>query len=154
MLSELFPKSIQINIISALPLIIDYINQSIPEPFILTSEETITNYIDFPHHVFTKKRKEQIEISSFKELNLENKTPIVIDDMITSGETLIAIAKRLKLDFKRVSAPIAIATHAVFSESVSRGLTSLYQKIMTTNTIPHSTNFFDIEPEILIRSGF
>ena len=153
-LAELFSKNIQISVVSALPRFIYYIKKHIPNPFIFTSEQAIADDIDFPHHVFIKKRKRKIYISSFKDLDLKNKTPIIIDDMITSGNTLIAIAQRLRLDCKGDSAPMAIATHAVFSESVSRGLMSLYQKILTTNTIPHSTNFFDIEPEILMKAQF
>lgn len=82
--------------------------------------------------------------------DVEDKTAILIDDMIDTGGTICAGAQLLrKKGAKRV---IACASHPVFSPPASERLSQegLFEEVIVTNSIPvHETNLF---PQLRVLS--
>ncbi len=72
---------------------------------------------------------------------------LIVDDIISSGHTILACAQALKR--QHITNIGCVAVHGIFADDVDQvfaeqGLTP----IVTTNTIPHSTNKIDIAPTL------
>lgn len=78
--------------------------------------------------------------------NVQNKQPVLIDDMISSGHTLIQACNHLAT--KGLANPIIIAIHGLFVENAYKNLLPLSDKIITCNTIAHKSNAIDVAPLI------
>ncbi len=67
--------------------------------------------------------------------DVENKTAVIVDDMIDTAETIYEAAKTLRQ--KGASQVYACATHAVFSPTAKEHLSDgLFTEVIVTNTIP------------------
>ena len=78
-----------------------------------------------------------------------NCTPVLIDDIISSGTTMIGAAKML-LD-AGLGRGFCSAIHALFGEQVSTGLVPLFQAVLTTDSIPSRFSRFQVAPLIAKR---
>lgn len=76
-------------------------------------------------------------------------TPVLIDDIISSGATMIAAARMLLDAGLRPS--FCIAVHALFDERVSAELASLFRAVLTTDCIPNRFIKFRVAPLIAKR---
>lgn len=75
-------------------------------------------------------------------------TPVLIDDIISTGMTMIDTIKHLKA--LKMTSPICIGVHAVFAgDAYQMLLASGVEKIITCNTIQHISNGIDISNEII-----
>ncbi len=84
-----------------------------------------------------------VEISKPNLSNYLSHTPILIDDIISTGKTLIKTINHLTEMGMR--SPICIGIHAVFAgNSYEQILQSGAQKVITCNTIPHQSNAINI----------
>ncbi|PHQ15811.1 ribose-phosphate pyrophosphokinase [Marinobacter profundi] len=71
------------------------------------------------------------------------RTAIIIDDVISSGRTVGECVKALRL--QGMEAILCAAVHGIFAEASDQYLLAAgLQSLVTTNTIPHSTNGIDI----------
>ncbi|USO02611.1 MAG: ribose-phosphate diphosphokinase [Alphaproteobacteria bacterium] len=130
-----------------------YIKDSIKDPFLIGPDEeseqwikTVADFLNCPYAIAKKTRygDRNVEIEPFN-INLHGKQTVVIDDIASSGATLLEIYKKLPADAK----PIAILTHAVFSEEIYQKLKTVYAQVITTNTIEHKSNKIDVNPLIM-----
>ena len=72
-------------------------------------------------------------------------TPVVVDDVVSSAQTMVETVKRLVAAGLR--APVCVAVHALFSDSAEQAVMDAgAARIATTNTVPHSTNIIDVVP--------
>jgi ribose-phosphate pyrophosphokinase len=78
-------------------------------------------------------------------------TPILVDDIISSGTTIRGAAKML-LD-AGLRPGICVAVHALFGEPVSAELGLLFQDVLTTDSIPKRFSRFSVAPAIAQRLG-
>ena len=70
-------------------------------------------------------------------------TPILVDDIISTARTMIETVQHLKK--AGMKPPICVGIHAVFSGNAYQDLLdSGVEKIVTCNTIPHSSNGIDL----------
>ena len=71
-------------------------------------------------------------------------TPVLVDDIISSAHTLIAALRGWPADAPR---PLCLGIHAVFAPGAQQELEAERPRaIVTTNTIPHSSNRIDVVP--------
>ncbi|MBV1919389.1 MAG: ribose-phosphate diphosphokinase [Pseudomonadales bacterium] len=77
-------------------------------------------------------------------------TPVLIDDIISTGKTMLQTAVHLQhAGFKK---PICIGVHAVCSDSDYQQLIAGYvEKVVSCNTIHHESNGINIMPTIIDR---
>lgn len=81
-----------------------------------------------------------------KNINLKGKIAFIVDDMISSGGTIVKSAELMK--DKGVEKIFAFATHAIFSEEASTALRkSLIEKIFVTDSVfvPQEKEFSKLE---------
>ncbi|HEU4733169.1 MAG TPA: ribose-phosphate diphosphokinase, partial [Kofleriaceae bacterium] len=66
-------------------------------------------------------------------------TPVLIDDIVSTGRTMIEATRQLRAAGS--APPICVAIHAVFADALSEALIEAGARgIVTCNTIPHTTN--------------
>lgn len=75
------------------------------------------------------------------------RTPVLLDDIVSSGGTLARAAAALRAAGTRP--PVCVAVHAVFAPGAHPALLEAAPaRVVTTNTIPHSTNAIDVIPAL------
>lgn len=93
-----------------------------------------------PFEILTKTRRGDRDVSvsaSHREWN--GHTPVLIDDIVSTGRTLVEATRSLRAAGS--AAPVCIAIHAVFADSVESELVSAGASgIVTCNTITHASN--------------
>lgn len=148
-LNEIY--SIPCEVIHAAGLISDWIKNNIPDALLIgpdsESEQWISevaNRADIPFILLQKNRQgdREVVISVPKIEKFKNHTPVLVDDIISTARTMIETIGHLKKAGMRP--PVCIGIHAVFAGNAYQDLiNSGAEKIVTCNTIPHSSNAID-----------
>lgn len=73
-------------------------------------------------------------------------TPVVVDDIVSSGQTMIETVRVLRNIAK--SPPVCVAVHALFNAATEAELERLGSKVVSTNTVRHPTNAIDVSQAI------
>lgn len=89
-----------------------------------------------------------VDVKVEKEISLKSKNVVIVDDIISTGNTMIKACREAK---KRGAKTVnAIGVHGLF---VEKGLGKMkragFDDIITVNTIEHETNKIDITPVLL-----
>lgn len=98
-----------------------------------------------PYLVFNKIRYDanSVEVAVAPDLDVSGYTPVIIDDIISTGGTVISLAKELTRLGSRPA--ICCVVHALFSSDVEdKILGACVDRVVTTNSISHRTNSVDI----------
>lgn len=155
-LSEIYP--IATEVAHAAPLLSEWIRTNVRMPFIIgpdgESEQwvsAVAHAASAPYTVLQKVRHgdRDVEVSIRNSADLDNRTPVFVDDIISSGRTM-AEAVRL-IGAKTGNRPVCIAVHGIFADHSDLLLSQVGARVVTTNTIPHVTNAIDVSP-LLISS--
>jgi ribose-phosphate pyrophosphokinase len=105
---------------------------------------SIAKLANSPYIILEKTRHADKEVSiqmpDIKKLH--SATPVIVDDIISSGHTLLTLAKQLLQG--HFPAPICIGVHGLFAENAYAQLQSLGCNVITTNSIQHSSNKIDL----------
>ncbi|MFH1439008.1 MAG: ribose-phosphate diphosphokinase [Candidatus Woesearchaeota archaeon] len=88
-------------------------------------------------------RKVMIELKD--KIKLRGKTVVIVDDIISTGHTMIEVVKNIKKQKPKMV--VCIGVHGLFVENAYKKLKDIgVDKIVTTNCIPHKTNDIDVSP--------
>lgn len=154
-LSEIF--EIPVRIIHAASIISEWIQQKIKNPLIIGPDSESTQWVsevaDDIKAPFLIAQKMRIGDNSVRisipniELH-QNRTPVIIDDIISTGETIIETIRHLNaFELKK---PVCIAIHGIFSKNAYNNLLKNNVKdIVTCNTVLHETNQIDVSGEFI-----
>jgi ribose-phosphate pyrophosphokinase len=118
--------------------------------------EGIARAASAPFTVLTKQRRGDTDvIESIPELgDHRSRTPVLVDDIISTGTTMVAALRHL--GEIKTPPPLCVAVHAVFAaDAHAQLLAAGASRIVTTNTIAHASNGIDVVPavsEALARS--
>jgi ribose-phosphate pyrophosphokinase len=112
--------------------------------------EKIANKIQSPCLILEKIRHgdKEVEIKIPNVQNYRNYTPVLVDDIISTGRTMLAAIKLLAdLEFPP---PVCIGVHAIFSANAYDELSKIRGiRIITCNTINHITNEIDVSDQFI-----
>jgi len=146
---------------STMPLIADWIRAEVPHPVLIGPDSESAQWlrqlaerIDAPTLVLEKLRHgdRDVEVSAPDRKLLDGRTPVLVDDIVSSGRTFIETLAQLRT---LASLPaVCIAVHGIFADASDQALLRAgAARVVTTNTIVHSTNAIDVAPvlEPLIR---
>jgi ribose-phosphate pyrophosphokinase len=76
-------------------------------------------------------------------------TPVLIDDIVSTGRTMIEATRQLRAAGS--APPICVAIHAVFADALSEALSAAGARgIVTCDTIPHATNQIAIAESLAV----
>ncbi len=152
-LNKIFP--LETHRVTADPLIADYIRHKIKNPIIIGPDwesfqwaKITAKIIGCEAAIMEKTRYSARLVHSVlnKEVDLKDKTVVMVDDIISTGHTLLEAIKNVrKLGAEKV---ICIGVHAVFAENALQKLKKAGAQVITTNTIPNNTAKIDVSGEI------
>lgn len=150
--------SIPCEALHASELIYDWIKTNIPDAILIGPDSEskqwvsdVAQKIDVPFIILQKVRRgdNDVEVSVPQIEKFKNKTPVLLDDIISTGNTMIETVLHLKA--AGMKPPVCIGVHAVFSGNAFEEIKkSGVRKIITCNTIQHSSNEIDIS-NLLIK---
>ncbi|HIH09783.1 MAG TPA: ribose-phosphate diphosphokinase [Candidatus Diapherotrites archaeon] len=144
--------------LSANNAIAAYIRSKFPEansvvvgPDIESSQwaKTIADSIGFRSAIFLKERlsSRKVRINVTTELEWKGKSVIIVDDIISSGHTMIEAVREIRK--RRPKAVHAICVHAIFAEGAFEKIRKAGAKtIVSTDCIEHTSNAIELEPLI------
>jgi ribose-phosphate pyrophosphokinase len=149
--------TIKADVVHAAPAIANWVWRHVDKPLIIGPDEESEQWIKeiareakLPYLIFKKKRygDNTVSISAPLMAEYRDHTPVMIDDIISTGSTMIQGVKALQSS--GMKKPICIGVHAVFAEGAKENLLAAgAADIVTCNTIAHSTNAIDLSPLIV-----
>lgn len=96
----------------------------------------------------TRQGDNKVKITVPKIANYIEKTPVLVDDIISTGHTMLETISHLKE--KGMKQPICIGIHAVFAKNAYHELLNAgVERVVTCNTISHPSNEIDLKDEIV-----
>ena len=131
----------------AAPLLADWIAEHVEKPLIVGPDEeseqwagSIASRIGAPHVVLRKTRHGDRSVDiEVPDLSVwRDRTPVLVDDIASSGRTLAIAAHKLAEQGMRK--PECVVVHALFAEDAWTLLTPLFARITSTDTVPHPSN--------------
>ncbi len=97
----------------------------------------------------TRKGDREVEVSIPHLGKWQSHTPVLADDIISTGRTMLAAVKRLRDEHS--IAPICIGVHAIFNGDAHESLIKAGARVITCNAITHASNAIDLT-EIIAAS--
>lgn len=154
-LSEIY-KLESTAVIHSTKKIAEWINNNVHSPLIIGPDEESQQWVEEiaaytqADYIICKKTRyghKDVEVSVPK-IKYTDRTPIIVDDIISSGASVLAILRQISAQgFKNA---ICIGIHALFShETYQTLLHHGASEIVTCNTIKHPTNRIDINDLIV-----
>jgi len=130
------------------PLLAEWIAANVPDAVLLGPDGESRQWVaevarlaDRPYEVLEKRRNgdRDVEVSVPRSDALLAGTPVILDDIASSGRTLIQAIERL-LD-AGTRPPVCLVIHAVFAGNAQADILAAgAARIVTTDSIPHPTN--------------
>ena len=137
--------------LTANSLIADYIKKNISNPAIIGPDEesykwarSVAEILGVGSRILKKKRYSSyhVEVKLNKKIDLRNKNAVIVDDIISTGHTIMEAAKVLKkLGTKKI---YCICVHGVFVNDALNKLKKSKINVISTNTIPNKAAKIDV----------
>jgi ribose-phosphate pyrophosphokinase len=156
-LDEVF--SIPTECVSSMPAVSDWIAANVSNPVIVGPDAESTQWassvaarLGAPWTVLQKTRTGDREVSlSVPEPDiLRDRSPVIVDDIASSGHTLIEVAKRLQsLSTRPVT---CVVVHALLEPGAEMAIRAAgVARFVSTNAVTHATNAIDVVPLLAER---
>jgi ribose-phosphate pyrophosphokinase len=149
-LEEIF--SIPAVSITAMPAVSDWIREHVQNPVLVGPDresvqwtENVARSLDAPWVVLDKVRSgdRQVRVSALDPAVIHGRTPVIIDDIASSGRTLAEVLSGLTM--LGAADVTCVIEHALFAEGADKVLLDAgARRIVSTNTVPHATNSIDV----------
>lgn len=139
--------SIPTTIARAAEAIAGYVTAQIAHPVLVGPDAESVQWVaavaarcGAPYLILEKTRRGDRDVSvSAPDRRWQGETPVLIDDIVSTGKTLLAATRQLVAAGS--APPICIAIHAVFADAVRDELVAAGARgLVTCDTIPHATN--------------
>jgi ribose-phosphate pyrophosphokinase len=137
--------------LSANNLIADYIRKNIKNPLIVGPDwesykwaQRVAEKIGCDFAIMEKRRYSatKVRVRLNKKIGIGSKSVVFVDDMISTGHTLLEAIKALKkLGAKKVT---CLAVHGILVENALEKLKKAGATVVTTNTIPNNAAKIDV----------
>jgi len=108
----------------------------------------IARALQCPSLTLSKQRRgdRDVEISPPRRHAVSGRTPVVIDDIISSAQTMCAAARRLA---DLGTDPVCVGVHALMADDALQDLLRAgAARVVTCNTLVHRTNAIDVLPQL------
>lgn len=137
--------------LTANPLIENYIKKTVKNPVIIGPDwesykwaQRVAEKIGCDFAIMEKERysARKVRVKLSKKIDIQSKNLIFIDDMISTGHTLLEAIKAMKkLGGKKVT---CFAVHGILVENALKKLQDAGATVITTNTIPNKAAKIDV----------
>lgn len=143
-------------VVATAPLLAAWIRRQVDSPVLIGPDAESTQWVSAvaglagaPHVVLEKVRHgdRDVTVSIADPALLRNRTPVLVDDIISTARTMIAAIQQVAGHSPHP--PVCVAVHAVFSGDAHDALRAAgAAQIITTNTITHPSNGIDVNNAI------
>ena len=137
--------------LTANDLIAEYIKKNIPNPVIIGPDEesykwakNVADILGVESRILKKHRYSSyhVEVKLNKKIDLKNKNAVIVDDIVSTGHTILKTAKILKkLGAKKI---YCICVHGIFVNDALNKLKKSKINVISTNTIPNKAAKIDV----------
>ena len=144
-------------VVHAAPALAAWIAAHVDRPVVVGPDEEsaqwvtdVADRVGAPGVVMRKTRRSDqiVEVSAPDMEAYRQHTPIVVDDVVSSAQTMVETVRRLVAAGLRP--PICVAVHALFSDTAEQAILDAgAARIVTTTSVPHSTNMIDVVPLLI-----
>ena len=158
-LSEVY--SIPARAVSAAPAIAAWIAANVDTPVLIGPDSESEQWVSqvaagakCPFVVLQKQRYDdrRVEVSVPDADRLRGRTPVLIDDIVSTARTMIAAVEHLIK--AELASPVCVGVHAIFAGTAYEDLLrSGASRVVTCNTIAHRTNMIDVHPLVAAQIG-
>lgn len=134
--------------VASAPLLAEWIRINLPDAVLLGPDSESQQWVAEvarlaarPYEVLGKIRAGdlQVDVSVPERAILHRGTPVILDDIASSGRTMARTVERLIA--AGTGSPVCLAIHAIFAEGAHDVIMSAgAARIVTTDTIPHPSN--------------
>lgn len=147
--------SIPTTIARAAPAIGAFVAEHITKPVLVGPDAESVQWVSAvadacgaPFVILEKTRRGDRDVSiSSPDRPWNGHTPVLIDDIVSTGKTMIEATRQLRAAGS--APPTCIAIHAVFADAVNDDLVAAGARgIITCDTIPHATNEISVATQI------
>ncbi|HWO01931.1 MAG TPA: ribose-phosphate pyrophosphokinase, partial [Blastocatellia bacterium] len=149
-LSEIY--SIPSKVVHAAQRVSEWIRENVNDPVLVgpdsESEQWVTAVAEAaraPYVVLKKSRRgdRDVEVSLPKTEQWRERTPVLVDDIISTARTMIETVSYLKRAEMRPA--VCIGVHGIFAGNAYHELrTAGAARVVTCNTVPHASNGIDL----------
>ncbi|MBI2379438.1 MAG: ribose-phosphate diphosphokinase [Gammaproteobacteria bacterium] len=139
-------------VVAAAPLLAAYVRERISHPLLIGPDAESEQWVaavaaaaDAPYRVLRKERlgDRRVRVSLPEPLAWDHHRPVLVDDIIASGHTLLETIAQLRAAGAR--APVCLAVHGLFADQAyERLLTAGAAHVVTSNSIVHVSNALDL----------
>lgn len=139
--------------VSAAPLLSAWVRAQVENPILIGPDRESEQWVSAvaqdaqaPFMVLDKVRQgdRDVHIRLCEPEQLAGHTPVLLDDIISSGATML---EALRLIGDRAAAQcVCLAVHGIFAQGSDTALAAAGARLVTTNTIRHATNAIDVIP--------
>lgn len=140
---------------NAAPLLSKWIGENVRQPVIIGPDSESQQWVaavavasGAPYTVMEKTRRGDRDVEiTFRDIgSITGRTPVLVDDIISTGRTMAQAARALKKHGS--SATTCLAIHGVFAGDAYELLAAEGATIVTCNTIQHPSNRIDLTDRI------
>ncbi|WP_376697461.1 ribose-phosphate pyrophosphokinase [Wenzhouxiangella sp. EGI_FJ10305] len=153
--------SLESSAIEAAPVLADWIATGVEDPVLIGPDGESEQWVSavaslrkLPWRVFTKKRHGDRDVSlQLPELSgLAGHTPVLVDDIISSGTTMVAAGRQLvEAGFR---SPLVVGVHGLFGDQARETLIEAgLNQIVCTNSIDVPEGVIDLSPLLVEAIG-
>lgn len=139
-------------VVHAAPLLAQWICANVNAPILIGPDSESEQWVsevargaDAPYLVLEKTRRgdRDVSVSIPDPGALRGRTPVLVDDIISTARTMIAASRHLA--GHGIAQPVCVGVHAVFADDAHAELLAAGAgRIVTANTIPHPSNAIDV----------
>lgn len=134
--------------VESAPELAEWIRREVRDPVLVGPDEESAQWVAniagaarIPYQVLHKQRRgdRQVEVSAPDPERLRNATPVLVDDIVSTGRTLIAAAEHLRR--LGLPPPVCVVIHPLFSDNAHELLKRAgVERIVSTDSIRHPSN--------------
>lgn len=153
--------SIPVGLVRAAPALAEWIRREVARPLIVGPDAESAQWVnavarlaDAPAIVLGKVRQgdRRVVVTPVPAGAPRGLTPVLVDDIISSGRTLVMAAARLRES--GYPPPAVAAVHGLFAgDALGRLSEAGITNLATCNTVPHPTNAIDLAPLFAAAAG-
>jgi ribose-phosphate pyrophosphokinase len=137
-------------IVQSAILISEWIRKNVENPFIIGPDEESLQWVkevagEYPFVVLKKVRYADghVEITWPEIIDMSKKTPVLVDDIVSSGGTMIKAIEYL--NSKGFKAPLCMVVHPIFADNSYQIIQELgVVDVVSCNSISHPSNQIDL----------
>lgn len=145
--------AIPARVLHAAPALARWIGQHVPHPVIIGPDAESEQWVaevaagaNAPSVVLRKERfgDRDVRISLPDLTPWRDRTPVLVDDIVSSGRTLLEAARLLR--GAGFAAPVCVAVHPLFADDAFALLQAAAQRLVSTDAIAHPSNAIGLAP--------